>query len=522
MTAPLLQVEELSLSLDGRALLDGVGFEVAAGEILGLVGESGSGKSLTALSILGLPPLGADVSGRISLEGRDLLGQPEAVMQGVRGAEVGLVFQEPMTALNPVMTIGDQVAELFRQHRRLGRRDALAEAGKALTRAGLPPDEVALNRYPHQLSGGQRQRVVIAMATALKPRLIIADEPTTALDVTTQAQILRLLRALAQEDGAALILITHDLAVVGGLADRVAVMQAGRIVQSGPTRQVLAGLADPYADVPLTPRPPPTEPPVLEAKGLVRSYPGARHGWRRGEPFVAVDGVSLSLSPGERVGLVGESGSGKSTLLRALLGLETAQAGEVTLAGQPFGARAGQASRTQRAAIQAVFQDPYGSFDPRWRVLDLVAEPLGLLDAPPRGPDRRARVEAALAEVGLPPQAADRYPHQFSGGQRQRIAIARALITHPRIVLLDEAVSALDTPVRAEILRLLARLSDDLGLAWLFVTHDLTVARAVTDRLLVMKAGRIVEEGPTTEVFAAPKHPYTAELIAATPRLAGA
>jgi peptide/nickel transport system ATP-binding protein len=524
----LLAVRDLGVRIGAAEVLKGVSFDLRAGEILGLVGESGSGKSMTGLSVLRLLPPGAVLTGQILLGGRELTALSEPQMRGVRGAEVGMVFQEPMTALDPLMTIGDQTAEVFRIHRGLSRAAAREAAGAALARAGLPPDRFPPGRYPHELSGGQRQRVAIAIATALKPRLLIADEPTTALDVTTQAQILDLLKTLAREDGCGLILITHDLAVVAETVDRVAIMREGEIVEQGPVT-ALRNLSHPYArrlaqDAVLAEAAPPSrsrgEAPVLEAADVIRAYAPRRAApWRRVAPFRAVDGVSLTVRPGETVGLVGESGSGKSTLLRAVLGLETLQGGAVTLDGRPFSPPAKGEARRLRRQVQAVFQDPYGSFDPRWRVADLVAEPLHLLDAPPQGPARRARVAAVLEKVGLPGDAIDRYPHQFSGGQRQRIAIARALITEPRLVVLDEAVSALDVTVRAQVLALLADLSRELGVAYLFVTHDLGVVRAICHRVLVMQAGRIVEEGPTAELFAAPKHPYTQTLLAATPDL---
>jgi peptide/nickel transport system ATP-binding protein len=521
----LLEIQDLKVTIGDRPVLRGVSLALEPGQVLGVVGESGSGKSMTALSILGLPPHGARTEGAIRFEGQDLTRLPEADLRRVRGARIGMVFQEPMTALNPVMTIGDQVAEVVRLHRGGSRAQALAAARRALDRVGLPAERFPLNRYPHELSGGQRQRVAIAIAIVLSPRLIIADEPTTALDVTTQAQILDLLRALVREDGAALILVSHDLAVVADIADQVAVMKDGAIVEHGQTAALFARLQHPYtralvADAARAPirrgRPDLSAAPVLEAREVVRDYPGPRRFLRAGLPFRAVSEVSLAIRPGEIVGLVGESGCGKSTLLRTLLALEAPQGGRVELSGQAFSPAS---PRALRRHIQVVFQDPHGSFDPRWTVERLVAEPLHLLDAKPTPAERRAKVEKALAQVGLPAEAADRYPHQFSGGQRQRIAIARALIVEPSVIALDEAVSALDVTVRAEVLDLLARLSDELGLAYLFVSHDMGVVRGLTDRVLVMQAGKIVEEGPTAQVFAAPQHPYTAQLIAATPNL---
>jgi peptide/nickel transport system ATP-binding protein len=524
----LLEIEDLTLAIGETEILKGVSLTLEAGEILGLVGESGSGKSMTSMSILRLLPPQARVGGTAKLAGQDLLALEEPAMRRLRGADIGVVFQEPMTALNPLMTIGDQVAEGVRLHRNLSREAALDVARQALTRAGLPPDRFPLTRYPHELSGGQRQRVAIAMATALKPRLLIADEPTTALDVTTQAQILELLKSLAREDGAGLILITHDLAVVAETADKVAIMQHGEVVEAGPTVSLFRNLAHPYtrrlaADAVLAEAAPPARPDgaeVLSARGVVRTYPGPRRApWRKPEVFTAVDGVSLAVRAGETVGLVGESGSGKSTLLRALLGLDRLQGGAVDLAGRAFPPASRVELRRARRDVQAVFQDPYGSFDPRWRVADLVAEPFHLLAEQPSRAERDRRVATMLERVGLDAAAARRFPHQFSGGQRQRIAIARALITEPKLVVLDEAVSALDVTVRAQILKLLADLSADLGVAYLFVTHDLGVVRAICHRVLVMQAGRIVEEGDTAEVFAAPRHAYTRGLLAATPNL---
>jgi peptide/nickel transport system ATP-binding protein len=525
----LLSLQDLKLRIGQTEVLKGVSLDLAPGEILGLVGESGSGKSITALSILRLLPPGAAVSGRILLDGEDLTAKDETQMRAVRGGQVGVVFQEPMTALNPLMRIGDQVAEAIALHRRVGRAQAITQAALALERAGLPNDRFPLDRYPHQLSGGQRQRVAIAMATALKPKLLIADEPTTALDVTTQAQILALLKDLAREEGAGLILITHDLAVVAEMADRVAIMHQGEIVEQGPTGALLRSLTHPYArrlarDAVLATAAPPARvsegAAVLVARDVVRTYPGRRTSpWRKAEPFRAVDGVSLTVRAGETVGLVGESGSGKSTLLRAVLGLEALQGGEIRLDSAHFPPVSPAEARRLRRKIQAVFQDPFGSFDPRWRVEDLVAEPFHLMERPPVGAERRARVHAILERVGLPPDASARYPHQFSGGQRQRIAIARALITEPRLVVLDEAVSALDVTVRAQVLELLAELSQELGVSYLFVTHDLGVVRAICHRVLVMQNGRIVEEGPTAQLFAAPQHPYTRTLLATTPDL---
>ncbi|MDP1668141.1 ABC transporter ATP-binding protein [Phaeovulum sp.] len=521
----LLSVTDLSVSINGTPLLEKVSFALQPGEIFGLVGESGSGKSLTALALMGLLPEGAVTTGHAELEGLDLLNQTERAMCGLRGNRIGMIFQEPMTALNPLMTIGDQVAETLMVHRALPRAEALAIAREKLDRVGLPEPRFGLGLFPHELSGGQRQRVAIALAIALKPALLIADEPTTALDVMTQAQILGLLRGLVEDEGMGLLLITHDLAVVAGLANTTSVMQTGRIVEQGPTEALFRARKHPYTaalfaasahqptriDIGLSV-------PLLEVDRALRAYTLARPSAFAPRPVLhAVDGVSFTLHQRESLGLVGSSGCGKSTLTRAILGLDSLQGGEIRLSGTRVGPKLPNALR---AGMQVVFQDPYGSFNPRWRVDRLVAEPFHLLPKAPA--DWRDRVAEALVEVGLHPDDRRKYIHEFSGGQRQRIAIARALITRPDLIVLDEAVSALDVRIRAQVLDLLASLRRSHGLAYLFISHDLSVVRAITDRVLVMEAGRIVEEGPTEALFAAPQHEVTRRLVAATPQIPAA
>ena len=522
----LLGVEGLSVSIHGLPILRDVSLGVGPGEVLGVIGESGSGKSLTALSVMRLLPQGSEATGRIGFDGADLLTQSEAEMCRIRGREIGMIFQEPMTALNPLQTIGAQVAETVRVHGQASRAEAREIAQATLERVGLPAALFPLTRYPHELSGGQRQRVGIAMAIALRPKLLIADEPTTALDVTTQARIIALLRQLVDEDGMALMLITHDLAVAADVADRLAIMNRGRVVEAGATGEVLREMRHPYtrALFAASGHQPqrltrPGRTPLLEVAGMVRDYPARRHGlFGATAVFHAVKDVSFALHAGESLGLVGESGCGKSTLGRAVLGLEVMQGGSVRIEGEAVTAGE-RMPRSLRAKMQAVFQDPYGSFNPRHRVGRLVAEPFHLLDRPPRGAARRQAVAEALEDVGLAAEDAEKYIHEFSGGQRQRIAIARALIIRPKLIVLDEAVSALDVQVRAQVLDLLADLMARHGLAYLFISHDLGVVRSITDRVLVMRAGEIVESGATQAVFAAPEHPYTRELLASSPTL---
>jgi peptide/nickel transport system ATP-binding protein len=519
--APLLAVDALSVSIGGRRILKSLSFEVAAGEILGLVGASGSGKTMCALAIMGLLPAGATARGALLLRGSP---------RRIRGKDVGMVFQEPITALNPLMRIGDQVAETVRLHGSVSAADARRAARAALDRVGLSGEQGALDRLPHELSGGQRQRVAIAAATVLEPPLLIADEPTTALDVATQGQILRLLMELARARNMGLILVTHDLAVAAQFTDRLALLHDGEIVEHGATRYLLQHMQHPVgrallAAARLAPKragAQPAGPPVLEVSGIVHGYPRKRRSiWHAAPPLRTLDHVSLSVRAGETVGLVGESGAGKSTLLKVILALERPQAGEVRLLGEAFAGEAarGAGVRRLRGAIQAVFQDPYGSFDPRWSVERLISEPFHLLHPLPPAAERRRRVATVLDQVGLAAADARRLPHEFSGGQRQRIAIARALITAPSLIVFDEAVSALDALVRAQILGLLAELATRLRLAYLFVSHDLHVVRSIADRIYVMQQGRIVEHGATEAVFASPRHGHTQQLIAATPTL---
>ncbi len=534
-TKPLLEVQNLNLSIHDSTILTDVSLSVAEGRTLGIIGESGSGKSMTALSIMQLLPNGAECRGAIQFDGMELTSLDEAALCELRGSEIGMIFQEPMTALNPVHNIGQQITESIRLHRRVSRTEADRIAEITLARVGLPPDQFPLSRYPHELSGGQRQRVVIAIAIACQPKLLIADEPTTALDVTTQAGILDLLSSLKAERHLALILITHDLAVVSAIADDVVIMRDGEIMESGPTEVVFREQRHPYTrtlfeassfvpaakslkNSPLISATSESTAPLLSVDSLVCEYPLSRR--RLFAParfFRAVDGVSFEIKSGENVGLVGESGCGKSTLARALLGLQKINGGHVKLLGRDLSDP--ETLRQSRQHMQVVFQDPYGSFNPRHRVARLVAEPLHVLSGSIAKRERMQLVDAALESVGLSVQDADKFIHEFSGGQRQRIAIARALITRPKLIVLDEAVSALDVSVRAQVLELLAQLGDEHSLSYLFISHDLSVVRNVTDRVLVMRSGTIVESGDTDTVFAQPQHEYTKALIEAVPEL---
>ncbi|MDR3537714.1 MAG: dipeptide ABC transporter ATP-binding protein [Acetobacteraceae bacterium] len=517
----LVEVSNLSVAFGPKRVVEDVAFTLDRGETLALVGESGSGKSLTALSLLQLLPHGGtNPTGRIMLDGTAMIGAPPDTLHRARGGIAGMVFQEPMTSLNPLHRIGRQIAEAVTLHRRLAGPALRARVIETLTHAGFADAEHRLDAFPHQLSGGQRQRVMIAMALANDPALLIADEPTTALDVTIQAQILALLARLKAERQLALLLITHDLAIVRRYADRVCVMKDGRIVEAGTVASVFANPQHPYTRMLLNtvPKGAPAALPdgaatLLQADDVKVHFPVRRGLLRRVVSEVrAVDGVSIAVHAGETVGLVGESGSGKTTFALAALRLEHAT-GRIAFAGDDLATLDRRALRRLRARMQIVFQDPYGSLSPRLPVGDIVAEGLRVHEAALSRPDRARRVAEALEEVGLPADAADRFPHEFSGGQRQRIAIARAMVLKPKLVVLDEPTSALDVSVQAQIVTLLRDLQERHGLAYLFISHDLKVVRALAHRVVVLRQGVVVEQGAAEAIFAHPTQPYTRALM---------
>ncbi|MDB5412370.1 MAG: transporter ATP-binding protein [Rubritepida sp.] len=524
----ILSIEGLTVGLpkgaDRPHALSRVTLELRAGEILCVVGESGSGKSMTASAILRLlPPNVAIEAGRILFEGKDLAAATEAEMRAIRGAGIAMIFQEPMTALNPLRTIGDQIGEMFRIHTDLGRAETDKRALALLEDVHIPDPKLAMRAYPHELSGGQRQRAMIAMALALSPRVLIADEPTTALDVTTQAQILALIRDLQRRLGTAVLFITHDFGVVAEIADRVAVMQHGILVEQGEAAEVLQRPQHAYTQALIAAVPPLTAPPprafsseaILRLEGVSKTYRNGGFFGRGKRVTRAVRDVSLVLPRGGTLGIVGESGSGKSTLARCIMHLVKPDAGVIRLGDTDLASLSPAQLRASAKRIQMVFQDPYGSLNPRRRAGELVAQG-PMVHGMARGP-AMARARELFALVGLDPAAIDRFPHEFSGGQRQRIGIARALALDPEVLVADEPVSALDVSVQAQVLKLLAELRARLGLSIVLITHDLRVAVQVCDLVAVMKDGEVVEHGPIGRVFEAPEHEYTRSLLASVP-----
>ena len=525
---PLLSIADLEVRFrtGGETVeaVRGVSLEVGRGESVALVGESGSGKSVTALSVLRLLPCPQawHPAGSIGFDGEALLDAAPAAMRSIRGRRIAMIFQEPMTSLNPLHTVEKQVREALRLHQRIGAAAARERVLELLRLVHLHDAELRLSAYPHQLSGGQRQRVMIAMALANDPDLLIADEPTTALDVTIQAQILELLRELRERLGMALLLITHDLGIVRKMADRVYVMNRGRIVESGPARRVFGAPEHPYTRRLLAATPggeaapaPPEAGRAIEVEAVRVWFPVRRGLLRRTVGHVrAVDGVSLGVREGETVGVVGESGSGKTTLGLAMLRLQASE-GRVAFLGRPIDALRSRALRPLRREMQIVFQDPYGSLSPRMSVGQIVEEGLRVHGLGGRAAERGALIEEALGEVGLDPGASRRYPHELSGGQRQRVAIARAIVLKPRFVVLDEPTSALDVSVQAQIVGLLRSLQARHRLAYLFISHDLRVVRAMSHEVLVMREGTIVERGSAARIFREPREPYTRALVAA-------
>ncbi len=526
--SPLLSVPDLSVAFAqaGRTstAVDHVSFDIARGETVALVGESGSGKSVTALSVLKLLPYPAasHPSGRILFEGRDLLSLDDKGLRSVRGNKITMIFQEPMTSLNPLHTIRQQVGEILKLHQGMGDRQAEARTLELLEEVGIRDPRKRLEAYPHQLSGGQRQRVMIAMALANEPELLIADEPTTALDVTVQAQILELLDRLKDRKGMSMLFITHDLGIVRKIADRVCVMTRGKIVEAGPTKEIFDAPQHDYTRHLLASEPkgrPPAADPSAKAVMMGHDvkvwFPIKKGFFRKTVDHVkAVDGIDVTVRAGQTLGVVGESGSGKTTLGLALARM-ISSSGRIEFNGSDIGRLSFEAMRPKRRELQIVFQDPFGSLSPRMSVSEIIQEGLAIHEPKLSATEREKRVVAALEEVGLDPSTRHRYPHEFSGGQRQRIAIARAMVLKPKFVMLDEPTSALDMSVQAQVVDLLRDLQARYGLAYLFISHDLKVVRALANEVIVMRNGQVVETGPAQQIFERPQTDYTRALISA-------
>ena len=519
-----LSTQALSIKIDGRCCLDEVSWHVDDGECFGIVGQSGSGKTLSLLACLGLLPKNAKFSGQVLLDGEDISVLSDRSMQKIRGRHIGMVFQEPMTALNPIHTIGRQVSEAARQHQTLNRAELIELTQETLHRVGLDTRTIAPSRYPHELSGGQRQRVAIAIAIINGPKVILTDEPTSALDSVTQGQVLRTLIKLAREEQCALVFVSHDLGLVTSYCDRYAIMKDGKIVETLKPSIAFNALSHPYAQrlrdaslyVPKTSKLSHSSP-VLTVSNLSCEYQNQGFVSSRNTTLRAVDGVSFELKSGETLALIGASGSGKSTLGRAILGLQSIQNGDVKLGRELFVSAQTflkkDVERKLRRDIQIVFQDPYASLNPRYTVRRIIAEPLHMLDQKLNRDQSKARVRELLIAVGLDCDYSLRFPHQLSGGQRQRVAIARALATRPKVMILDEALSALDTDVRARILDLLVDLRHKYNISYLFISHDLNLARGFAHNILVMENGKIIESGPIEVIFRAPKMETTRLLL---------
>ncbi|MBY0119258.1 ABC transporter ATP-binding protein [Paenibacillus xylanexedens] len=532
---PLLKVNDLSVSFhSGESefqAVRGVSFEVCKGETLGIVGESGSGKSVTARSIMRLlaSPPSQMKKGEILFKGGDLANKTQKEMESIRGRDIGMIFQDPMSSLNPTIKVGKQISESLIKHQKVSKREAKKQAIAMMERVGITRSEIRYNQYPHEFSGGMRQRVMIGIALACRPELLIADEPTTALDVTIQAQILNLMKDMQDQLGTSIILITHDLGVVAGMCDRVVVMKEGQIVETGTTTEIFANPKHPYTirllnalprldqkkkpkPVSLVPRDLEDDQPLLEVKSLRQHF-----NLGKGNTLKAVNDISFHIRQGETLGVVGESGSGKSTTGRAILRLHEPTGGDVLFKGVPLNRLSASEMKTMRRHMQIIFQDPYASLNPKMRIMDIIGEALDIHQLAGTASQREKRVEELLEMVGLDPTHAQRYPHEFSGGQRQRIGIARALAVEPEFIVCDEPLSALDVSIQAQIVQLLEELQQRLGLTYLFIAHDLSMVKHISDRVAVMYNGKIVELAESEELYSNPQHAYTKALLSAIP-----